>query len=201
MACSSTYLGYIAFLLGQLAEARHYFHTSMTLGEEIGAEFIQINSRRWLGNVACRQQEYEAARRFFAESLALAVHRPTFAALALTGLGNVACALGDYSMARQHFRQALDILPTTGNVPDLLQTFAGVGQLWMQEGELDLAVQLLAFVQNHPSALLYTQNNVIELVAEVQPKLAEARFNIAWAAGKAMTLEDAIALTREVGGQ
>jgi predicted ATPase/DNA-binding SARP family transcriptional activator len=201
MAFSYLLLGYIAFLSEQLAQAHHYFQNALTIGEEIGNEFVRLNSRRWLGRTAYEQQRYAVAHQFFAEALGIAraVYRQVDVAIALTGLGFVSCALGEYEVAQHQLQEAIVILEKIQAVPDLLHTFVGVSQLWLQLGNLESATQLLAFVQQHPAVLPQTQSSARQLLIDLQTKLPDARFTTAHAVGTAMTLAQITAFAKGAG--
>lgn len=61
MICSYTTLGYTAFLTRQMDQANHYFGKGANLSEEIGAKFLYLNCKKWMGSIAYHQQDYATA--------------------------------------------------------------------------------------------------------------------------------------------
>jgi tetratricopeptide (TPR) repeat protein len=193
-ACSLIHLGYSALLTGRLSESRTHFEQALAIGEEIADNFVRLNCRRWLGNIAYQDSRYAASRQYFAEALEIAqsIHRQTDAGIALTGLGRAACATADYDIAQLRFERAIQILQETGALPDLLDALAGLAELWMRTGQSERAARLLAFVHCQPMLMPLTRQHLARLMAEVQAPMPVEEWDAAYASGKSITMDEAI---------
>jgi tetratricopeptide (TPR) repeat protein len=150
------------------------------------------------GNVALKQGDLEAARSFYEERLAIsrALGNQVHIAIALNGLGKVAREQGDTRTARALHVESLEIrreLGDKGGFPWSLEAFAllaapgdpeSAGRLWGAAESLRESLGLPLPPNERPE---YDRHRAI-----VREALGEEAFATAWAAGRAMTLEEAI---------
>jgi tetratricopeptide (TPR) repeat protein len=90
-------LGWQAFALGNLQEAKQYFEESLTLYQAQGNSWGVTDVLRGLGYVARGLLDYEKARRLFDESLALskADNNQRGISTSLDQLGYLACSVSE----------------------------------------------------------------------------------------------------------
>ena len=194
-------LGNIALQRGDVAAACSWLEESVAIFREAGdrSSFIGL-ALIHLGDVARQQGGYERAAALYQESLAL--YREGGSkwgiALPLQNLGRIAIAQGDYRRAAGLFQESIRLYREVGNTPDVATCLAGFAGLASAEGQPERAARLLGAAQ----ALLDRTSTVIEPanrlefdqeLAAVRTQLGEETFTAAWANGRAMTLEQAIA--------
>ncbi|MFN8492201.1 MAG: AAA family ATPase [Caldilineaceae bacterium] len=184
-------LGYVTYCLQEYDEADFYFRMCLNRAEELDLDFSRFVLNRWLANIAYQRGNYADAKCLSGEAYTFATKtkRPNDMAIALTGLGNATCALGEYSTAQQHFQAALTIFQETQALPDLMDTLVGISRFWLKTGKLAEAVQLLAFVGQHPSTGKETQTRAEEVLVELKTQLADAVFVNVQTAGAGMAFE------------
>jgi tetratricopeptide (TPR) repeat protein len=154
----------------------------------------------YLGDAARLQGDYVQAMALFAESLALRQEmgdRRGSAAM-LSNLGAVAVAQGDITRAIALFAESLTIFQDTGFKQGIGWALLGLGEVAVTLGQPEKAARLLGAAEMLREAL----DNQIwptqradhqRAVAATRAALSEETFAVAWAAGRALTLEQAIA--------
>jgi tetratricopeptide (TPR) repeat protein len=154
-----------------------------------------------LGEVARCEGEYIRAAQFYEESLA------SFRALGNTSgdiarsihnLGYVAQAQGNADQARACFTESLRLFQERGNARGIIECIAGMAGVIGAQGQGERAVRLLGATAAQFKAIGaamwpadridYHRNE-----ASIRAVLGEEAFAAAWAAGRALTLEQAIA--------
>ncbi len=119
-------------------------------------------------------------------------------------LGQVALCEGNYAQARSLYAQALTILAEMGHLWSALYPLDSLGRLAAAEQQFERAARLFAIVEQLcgtlGTALVPTERVEHErAVAVVRAALGEPAFAAAWAAGRALTLEQAIAYALQDG--
>ena len=161
-----------------------------------------------LGEVALAQGDHEQAGVRFAESLARSRELGDKLSVApvLNNLGLVAWHRSDYTGARRYFEESLALRQELGDqrgIAVCLAGLAGVAGVYAQPERaarlLGVAAALLETIGGRLDAIeraLYEHN-----VAAAQSALGADQFMKAWAAGRAMPLEQAIADALSEGGE
>jgi tetratricopeptide (TPR) repeat protein len=166
-------LGQILAALGRSTQARHHFQQSLKIAQETGCHVALTESLNGLGALELRLGRVAEARRLYGESLA-SFDQPgmapaNFLASALIGLGHVAYHLRDLGQARQHFQEALR---TPGRAAwETMNAIAGMAQVIAAEGDTTRAVELLAFVAQHPFTSHATRQRATQLLRELEAEL------------------------------
>jgi predicted ATPase/DNA-binding SARP family transcriptional activator len=197
-------LGSVAYQQGDYGAARSLFEESLQVRRELGDRLGIAGSLHDLGLVAYQQGDYGVARSLFEESLQ--VRRELGDRLGIAGslhnLGLVAYSQGDYGVARSLYEESLAIrreLGDRGGIAAPLEALAALaceGQ--GQPGAGEVAAHLFgaaaalreAIGAPVPPSEQEAHNRQLRLAREM---LGEEAFAAAWAEGRAMSLEDAVA--------
>ena len=133
----------------------------------------QIDLMAGIGNLALQTQDYAAARRSYAESLALARKGGDgFERVrALVGLGMAALRQSELADGRRYLLDALHEAERIGFAPTLLDSITAVAELFAAEGDLVYAAQLARLVADHDAAGAATRVHARTILAQTAPHL------------------------------
>jgi len=175
-----------------LVEARPLF-------EELGDPMGLVGVLEWLGRIALQRGDREAARPLLEERLAICRKQGESEPLihALGAVGHLERDEGNYGRARVLYRESLLVRQRLGHQMALAQSLEDFAVLAGRERQAERAIRLLgaaeAFCETFGArppaadAAEYERTS-----AEGWAKLGEAAFTSVWAAGRTMTLEEAI---------
>jgi predicted ATPase/class 3 adenylate cyclase len=197
-------LGNVACEAGDDPAAARLYAEAEALARPTGDAFALSHVLWNRAELARREGDYRLARRLWEEVLALRrAHRdPRGIGVTLAGLGRVALAEGDAATARARLTQAVTVLRDGGQVwviPPRLRELAQVAQsqarperaarLWGAAAAQHQALvgRPLPADPGPPSATL------AQATETLRAQLGAAAFAAAWAAGQAMSLEQAVA--------
>jgi predicted ATPase/DNA-binding XRE family transcriptional regulator len=196
------FLGDVALDQGDLPRAAERFERALGLSLGAGYTLWHGFALRSLGCVACARGEYSHAEELLTESQALFQHLGVLAAVGevLLELGRVARAQSDQVRATQVFAESLGLLREFrgGNKRDIGYCLTELAGLATANGQPERAARLLgaaealresASIQLPPIFCASYDHDVTAARAGMD----EATFAEAWAAGRAMTMEQAIA--------
>jgi predicted ATPase/class 3 adenylate cyclase/Tfp pilus assembly protein PilF len=194
------------FLVGQGEDetAQSMFQQALKIARELRDTREVAIALEGLGVVALRSADYTTAQALFEEALALnrGQRMRGYEAHNLSSLGTVALHRADYPTARALLAQALEIqqeIGTRGGVATSLRMFARLAVLQGQPGR---AARLFGAAEALGEAIGNTlapaaQQEYDRSVAGARTALGEQSFVMAWAEGRAMPLEQAIAYALE----
>jgi len=191
-------LGLIAMAQGEHAAARTLFEESLALFRETGVKTGMEVSLCNLGGIALAQGDSTAARALFEESLALSKEideKPQMAS-ALLRLGLVDL-VEDKPEAREHIVGSLRLHVETGEQRQQTSSLIGAAELVLQEGNPQLAAQLLGAIEAALKVLNAVMDSDVEPIheatlAKAKEALGEAAFQSAWEEGSQWSLEEAV---------
>jgi predicted ATPase/DNA-binding SARP family transcriptional activator len=193
MAFSLNNMGQVASALADYGEAKYFFQESLTICQEIGDRRGIALCFNHLGDVAQTQTEYQEAKRLYQESLTIFREIGNQAGLILTQtkLGHVSHALREDPAAQRYFTEALKMAIAIQVVPAALDALIGLVPLLMAAEEVKQrqALEILAFILNHPAASQDHQDRAARLLAELEPHFSAEQIGAAQARGQAGTLE------------
>jgi tetratricopeptide (TPR) repeat protein len=194
-------LGSVSAEQGAYERARAQLEESLAhwraLGEA-GFEYAALLNN--LGLVTLKQGDHARAGALFEESLALhrAAGSEAGAIHPLLGLGRVALGQGDPGRARGLFAEGLALARASGDTRALLHALEVVAALAATQGQAGRAARLTgaaatlsaaAAIPPGPSGLLGDERQLVAARA----RLGEEAWAAAWAEGRAMTPEQAVA--------
>jgi non-specific serine/threonine protein kinase len=203
-----TNLGNVRSLQGDLVRAAALHEQALALRRELGSSFFMIGSLRNLVELAYRQGEYERAAALLEELLALAQELGakhgvayTLSDLRVMVLGIVAHLQGDLGRAALH-REALLLGRDFGAKDVVAASLEGLSWVAAARGQPDQAARLGGAAEALRDTLglpLAPEQRAghNQAVQAVRDALGEEAFAAAWAAGRTLPLEEAIALALE----
>jgi hypothetical protein len=154
--------------------------------------------------MAFEQGDYGAARAFSEEGLSIfrALGNREGAAAILMNLGGVTREQGDYAAARSLFKECLAIFRDLGQREGIIQGLGGLAVAVAAHGQPERAARLFGAAEGLregigaplPRADRAKQDRSI---TAVRAALGEEAFAAAWAGGRAMSLEQAVAFALE----
>jgi predicted ATPase/DNA-binding SARP family transcriptional activator len=199
-------LGEVASAQGDLAQACQAFEESLAISRDRGLPEILMGALVGLGRVAWHRGELELARTRGEEGLIIAekARDRQGIARALLLLGRVAQAQTDIDKARFLLRRSLSLCHELGEHREAAERLEGLAAVDRAQGQLLRAARLLAAADalrntHGPPVAPIDRADREQQGATVRAALGEAAFAAAWAAGRAMSLEDAITFALQDG--
>jgi predicted ATPase/DNA-binding CsgD family transcriptional regulator len=193
-------LGRLALMQEAYPTARALCEESEALARAIGDELALCLALTFLQQVVLRQGELSTARQLVEESLALARRiEPNLLPFILEDLAQVAIAEGHYAEARRALRESLLVRQETGNRSEIVYSLERIAALAAAETQPRCAIQLAAAATSIRDAIgdqptPMRQAMVDEWLVPLQQAVAQNAFQLAWQAGRAMSLEQALEL-------
>lgn len=186
--------GRIAYLAGDYQEAQKLLQEGLTIARSAHNQSGIVVISNHLAYVYLAQGAYTAAQRSFAESLA---HGQEFnfgrrVTRSLVGLGLAACYLEEINAARSYFSQALETARENGNDLETLYVINGIAELLMTEGREAQALELLAYVHQHPTADWEVRVKAAQLLNRLESTLSSEMVAQAGQRAKALDLDTII---------
>jgi len=172
----------------------------LVLSRELGSKSAIAQTLNELGELVRHHGDYTHAGEYYNESLALYRELNNTAGIATEchNLGYVALHQGDERQAAAHFVESLTLRQTLGNNLWITECLVGIASVVVVQGQGEQAARLFGAVQDvleSSGAMLSPadRNEYERNVVAARAKLDETTFAAAWAQGRAMTLEQAIA--------
>ena len=197
-------LGGVADAQGDYAVAQRFLEESLVITREIGERRQTALTLAALGEIVSARGDLEAARRFHEEGLASAreLGDKFIIAYALEGLGNDASAQADFAGAGQFFEASINIRCEMGDKDGIATCLEGFARVAAGRGCAIEAAHLYAAAEKlrneiGNSLMAGEQADYDRAVANVRAQLEAVSFETAWAAGLAMTIENAIGYALE----
>jgi predicted ATPase/class 3 adenylate cyclase/uncharacterized protein HemY len=191
-------LGTVAWSQGDYRQAVERFEEQLAMGRRMSDKIVIPNARFGLAGVARSQGDYTQAAKMYEELLAFVNWKPD----ALYGLGRVARSRGEYASARTLHAEALAVWQAAGmrfGVPLSLEAFASLATA---QNQLERAARLFGAAEASQELFRLSPADRADHdrdVAAVRAALGEAAFAAAWAAGRAITMEQALAEALDEG--
>jgi predicted ATPase/DNA-binding CsgD family transcriptional regulator len=201
-------VGWVRYLLARtlfvsqqdLARVQSLVEQSLAFFQELGYAWFKAYPLSLLAQMRLAQGELGLAREWFEESLALVqeVGDREGVIETLLDLGRVAVAQGDLAVARRRYQQCLTILQEMGSQEFLAACLEGLAALEAgqeaprQAARLWGSAEVLREVMGTPIHPVY-RANYEQAIAQARAMLGEQAFRTAWAEGRSMTPEQALA--------
>jgi len=212
MADATFQLGQLAMMQADYGAARAHFARSLATYRETGATHSIASVLNRQAELAAHDRDWEQALALGEESLTLSEElgdKDTMA-WSLQDLGRVARHRGDERRATALFQGSLELRREQGHTSGAVVCLSELAEGAMWAGMPERATRLFsaaaalrdaAGVLPSPGDLGgYAQADVNGHVARLQAALGEATFSAAWAVGRAMGLEQAIAYALAADG-
>jgi tetratricopeptide (TPR) repeat protein len=187
-------------MLSLYATARSFYDESLAVLRELGDLWKIALTLTELGEMARVEGDYIAARSFYEESLAIRreLGDERGMAVSLINLGYVAHYQGDYQQAATFLEESLVNFQKHGGKRGIVDCLAALAGVAGGMGLPEQAARLLGAVQAlHEAFGTHIEHvDIVEYeryLAIARSQLDEAAFALAWAEGRTMTLEQAVA--------
>ena len=192
--------GLVAIVAGEVDRAAEPFAESLALSRELGDAWLLARVLHYAGELARFCGDHDRARALYAESLALyqGLGLRHTAAIVLHNLGYVASRQGDPRRGMAFFAEALTRQVEHEDRLNVAHCLAGIAGMAAALGQPEPAARLLGAA----TALLATMGAAVwpvdqieydRSLAVVREQLGAARFAAAFAAGQALSPQDAVA--------
>ena len=206
VAANLNILGTVAIYSGEYEQARAYYEESLDifrkLEDRVGVSKCLAN----LGTVAFYSGDFARARNFYEESLALQRELGDMWGMAasLANLGATALNQRDYAEAARHYKESLPLLNELGDkasIAECLEGLAAAIGAW-KGGRPERAARLFGAAEALREAVgaplsLASRPEYERNLNTARSLIHEVAFGEAWAQGRAMSLEEALALAAE----
>ncbi len=200
-------LGLVAYLRNDYAAARPYLEESLARFRRVASVPGVVSALNRLGDLARCQDDYAQAEMLYAECLALyrdLGDKDEFPGL----LHNLAYAVqqrGDYVQSLALFKEGLAIQRETGNQAGIAECLAGVAGVLAAQGQAERGARLLGAAEalrEAVGATLWPANRIEHdrSLAVLHESLDETTFAAAWAAGRSVPTDRAVAEALEQNG-
>src|SRR5262245_2888687 len=192
--------GRLLALKGADQPVRTMLAESLTISRSLNHPFLLAQVLHMMGVVALIEHDGVQARAAFAESLSLCrdLGERLSIGLNLRYLGEVARQQGDYAAARALLVESLVCYDENGSKQGIAECIRGLAMVAAAWGQPEQAVRLLAAAESVRTTIGtyldpagYGGHDSILTAARSQ--LGDATFAAVWAAGRALTLDQAIA--------
>jgi predicted ATPase/class 3 adenylate cyclase len=192
--------GLAAIKRGDWDHATQFHAEAAQLARELGDSWLLGISVQNLGDVALNRGEYERALELFEESLATGRQRQDqdLITRAFVGLGLTTLMLGDIQRARSLLRESLVAAREIGLVDGFMWGFVGLAAAYAGEDPARAARTIGStdtLLEETASNLQQFEGRLrAETEAELRARLGEDAYAVVYAEGRALALEDALAL-------
>lgn len=207
LAWASVAMAHLMQDLGDVAGARMHLERSLVLAEQTGLDRVSANALNDLGELAFLESDYALARSYYDRAMAIfgRVGDPDGIATTKGNLGVVLLFGGDVDAADALLREALAVEVSLGTKHGVLSAINALAAVAAARGRWDRAALLAASAEAHCAAIGYVwdlprrrlndwyASRLVEGLGEAGLEACEAR-------GRALTLDDTIALALERDG-
>ena len=196
-------LGVMAFEQGDYETAYRLTEASLAVFRQLHDTYGITTALLNLGNTLLETGNLKRARGYFEEAIVFERSLGSGnVAIPLGGLGRALRRLGDLTGARACFAESLQLRLQTGDRRGVAVTLTNLAHVEHNDHRPDRAARLLGAAEAirqaigapiHPNR----REEYEQLLAEVRAALGQAGFADAWAEGRTLTLEQAVALALE----
>lgn len=194
-------IGIIAYWQGDRDRGAGLLQESLNLLRETGQEWDIATNLLFLGDLRLRQGDYEQASTHLQESLTLfqKLGDKWGLTFALGGLGEIARRQGDYQQAVAHFQQSLTLRYEQNARAEIPYTLEALALTAVEQGQAERAARLWGAAEalreiTHSALPPSYQADYAPYLKMARTALGAEVFAAAWAEGRALTLEQIIAL-------
>jgi len=193
-------LGLVAYLKKEYSAAHAYLEQSLELCRAEKSLSGEVSSLNRLGDLARCEGDYEQAGRLYEKSLRLfqAIGDKDEIPSLLHNIGYVETHNENHLKAISLFRDALKIHLETGNQAGIAECLVGMADVSILQSQPERGARLLGkaeAMREAVNATLWPANQIEyeRIISNLHDSMEEKAVATAWAVGRAMTTEDAIA--------
>jgi predicted ATPase len=198
-----TSLGKVAMLQGNFEEARSLLEESLAIRRKLDLTWFVALTLTTLSDLARYQGDYKRAERLARESIDMFrdLGDVSGVAWALKTLGCAALHRNDPQQASDLFKKSLQMRKEQGNNEEIGEDLLGLAEIAAAQGDLLKAAHLLGAISSildkgiHFEVL--EQGTFDRSVAILGSRPDTSDYQAAWAEGRAMTIEEAVAYALE----
>jgi len=198
IAWSMLQFGNLATLQGRFEEAEKQYIISLSKFQELDNKTGMAFALASLGELMRAMHEYDRAEKYWSHNYEIyKVIRPRSALVwSLSAMGWVSLRKTEPEKAKERFRAALDICVEYGNKPILIYCVSGLAAVLGTIGKAEQAAKLFSAVD-----LFYEGTSKLEPADQkdydhyleiVRKQLDRSAFDMAWAEGRMMSLDQAV---------
>lgn len=194
-------LGLLAYMNNDLVSARSLQLESLALFRELDDQAGIAYTLNVLGDIACRQGDLSTAQSLQEDSADLyrALGDQWSLAYTLDSLADVALAREEFPTAYALYRESLQLFREGGVKWGIAYSLESIAVLAIATGQADTGARLLSAAEAlrqviHLPLPPLDRTDYERSIAALHTQLDETDFATAWAAGRAMTLEQVIEL-------
>jgi tetratricopeptide (TPR) repeat protein len=173
-----SYFGRMLQTLGAYQEAKKLLYEGLDLARKTNYRFAMGLAFDGLGKVAHGEGNYEEARAFYLESIALfreaGDHR---LARTLNHQGLNSLALGDTVDAQSSFQTALKMAMQGGLIPIAIDALMGLASLETGQKPAQETFELVLYLSKHPASAHETKDRVNHLRKELESRLSQGEID------------------------
>jgi predicted ATPase/DNA-binding CsgD family transcriptional regulator len=198
-----TIFSFMALSAGRYEEARAVLDEGLPLLRQAGNTYRIAMALNYAGDLARCEQDYGRAEAAYEESLALLrqIGAARDQASVLHNLGHACLQQGNLTRAQKRFAESLALHQEQDNRPGMAECLLGFAAAAIARGQLAAGARLLAALgelQPVTPAWAATYMAYADALAEVRAGLAEAAWRREEAAGRRLSLEQAVAYAQQV---
>jgi predicted ATPase/class 3 adenylate cyclase len=193
---------YALVLERQISEALQAGQEALAVFEKLDNPFgSSVASGIILGAISMATGDISAAKAHYLRGSqgAEAINYLRLLQITYDNLGTVSLLENDVLQAEQFFLKSLRISQECGQTREMLASLRDFANVYIAQGNLDGALQLLAVVLNHPASDQNSLNRperlrdeAEKLQAQIQSRLDPTRYQSAWELGQRQRLADAV---------
>jgi len=189
-------LGWAYQLQGDFANAERVFQKMLIQNQSHGNIYQAAQGNIWLALLHNQQGKYLTAKNYALKALSQ-FESIGGMAYAIAVRKNIAVAywgLENYTEARRYFEDTLDVFVKSQRrfIAGILSTMAWIVHLMHSEGNDPMAVELGAFILQHPQANYETKEIVNKIYPDLRRNLSNLIFDTAEDQGNNSTMEETI---------
>jgi len=203
LAGALTNLGSVSLAQGDYATAGQCYEEGLRLSRLVGDQRGSAIALNNLGALAEKEGDYPRARLSYEESLGLKRLSGDEKGIAVTlgNLGKIAFLEGRYAEAREGYQEALGLVVGSGDQPLIAAILEELGRIAAAEAQPHRAAGLFGAAEGLREAIgapLPPNERVAydDAVADLRAVLGDRTWEQYWTAGRALPLEQAVALAR-----
>ncbi len=197
-------LSHLAIWQNDYQVARRWLDEGLALQRQLGTDEKNVYAIVSLGDLAVREGDYTQACAYYEDSLSLAHETGALSAVVWVPvkLGYIALRQSKITRALKLFEESCQLFKQAGSQIGIVYTLEGLASLAVAQDQHEQGVRLFAWAEATRENLSNTrppveQADVDRDLANIRAHLDEAAFAAAQAAGRAMSMDEAIAYALE----